>query len=393
MDDLWQPVEDWLASLRLAEGGFWSGLCLLLIVAIYLLFRRRIHAHAAEQAIVRTRRRMLQFALGVVFLLSLMRIWLQEPFGSIIAKPQSGQNILESLLWTLVAAVAIYILVRGVQRHWLRYETEIEARHRARQLTSWAGILGFVVVLFFIWASQVRDLGVFLGIIGAGLALSMGETLLCIAGWAVLIVKRPFDIGDRVELDGRIGDVIGYSLFHTSLLEVGNWVHADQSTGRMLVVPNSMIIRHALYNYTKGFPFLWDEFSTVVTFESDWEAAKQIMQAEADEETDKIENEVRKHLTEMQRRYAIRYVHLRPIVYTGIADHGVLLTLRYLTPVRQRRATTHRISEDILRKLIEHPRVDFAYPTTRIFRNNEEGKVALGGPADKPAPSGPHAIG
>lgn len=393
MQDLWQDIQHWLASLRLAEGGVWSALSLLLLAVGYLLLRRRVHSAAADVSIVRTRRRLLLLSVVVFFLLVLTRIWLQPPYGSIVAEPQAGQNLLESLLWTGVAGMVIFLLVRSIQRHWLRYEAEIEARHRVRQLTSWAGILSFLVVLFFIWASQVRDIGVFLGIIGAGLALSMGETLLCIAGWAVLVVKRPFDIGDRVELEGRIGDVIGYSLFHTSLLEVGNWVHADQSTGRMLVVPNSMIIRHALYNYTKGFPFLWDEFSTVVTFESDWQAAKQIMQAEADEETDKIESEVRKHLVEMQRRYAIRYGHLRPIVYTRIANHGVELTLRYLTPVRQRRSTTHRISEDILREFIEHPRIDFAYPTTRIFRNNEEGKTDLGGPAKAPAPPGPRALG
>ena len=71
---------------------------------------------------------------------------------------------------------------------------------------------------------------------------------------------------------------------------------------------------------------------------------------------------------------------LSPIVYTSIADNGVRLTLRYLTPARMRRTVNHRISRNVLGALIEHPRIDFAYPTTRFFRNPDEGKPALGGP-------------
>jgi small-conductance mechanosensitive channel len=251
--------------------------------------------------------------------------------------------------------------------------------------TAWLGAAGFLVAVFFIWAGQIKDMGVFLGIVGAGLALSMGETLLCIAGWLLLIVRRPFDIGDRIEVDGRIGDVISYSVFQTTMLEVGNWVDADQSTGRLLIIPNSMIIRHALYNYTKGFPFVWNEFSAVVTFESDWARAKQIMLSNAQREDKKIENEVEARIAEMQARYAIRYSHLDPIVWTSIAEHGVRLTLRYLTPVRQRRAMIHRLSEAILTEFLKDPAIDFAYPTTRFFRNPEEGKAQTGGPGQDPA--------
>ena len=249
-----------------------------------------------------------------------------------------------------------------------------------RLTASWVGISVFIVATAMIWAAGIRDFGIFLGIIGAGLALSLQETLVCIAGWLVFIVRRPYDIGDRIEIDGKIGDVIGVSVFQTTMLEVGNWVKADQSTGRMLIIPNSMLIRHAVYSYAKGFPFVWDEISVVVTFESDWQGAEELMLEKAEVEADKIEPQVKRQIRRMQDRYAIHYEHLTPTVYTRIADNGVDLALRYLCPVRERRAITHRLSRNILQAFAGHPRIDFAYPTTRIFRNNEEGKPGIGGP-------------
>jgi small-conductance mechanosensitive channel len=267
----------------------------------------------------------------------------------------------------------------------LKEETEIEARHKIRGFSTWLGVAIFIVATILIWADYIGDVGVFLGIVGAGVALSMQETLLCIVGWGILQVRKSYDIGDRIEIDGRIGDVIGISVFQTTMLEVGNWVDADQSTGRLLITPNSMVLRHAVYNYTKGFPFIWNEFSTIVTFESDWRQAKDIMLSYAQEEDRKFDEEVERRIKDMQHQYAIRYGQLDPIVYTTIADNGVRLTLRFLSPVRQRRAMLHKISENILDALIQHRDIDFAYPTTRFYSNREEGKAGTGGSHDRNA--------
>jgi len=132
------------------------------------------------------------------------------------------------------------------------------------------------------------------------LALSLQETLVCVAGWLLLVVRRPYDIGDRIEIDHRIGDVIDISVFQTSMLEVGNWVKADQSTGRILIIPNSMVIRHPVYNYTKGFPFVWNELAVTVTFESDWEHAEQLMLEQAEVEAEKLQGEVKRQIAKMR---------------------------------------------------------------------------------------------
>ena len=321
--------------------------------------------------------------IAVLFLLSLAYIWggQVEAFKSIHEKLTSA-NVYANLIATIMVILFVHLLSRGVEHAVLSGSEDVEARYKARRGILWAKSAIIVVVVAVIWLKFTKDFGVFLGIVGAGVAFALQEPLLCMAGWLLIILKKPFDVGDRVEIGGKVGDVIGINLFQTTMIEVGNWVEADQSTGRLVVAPNSQMWRSECYNYTKGFPFIWNELKTVVTFESDWKKARTIILKQAQEEAQKIEDEVRRQITEMQSRYAIRYERLSPIVYTDIAAHGVALTLRYLSPVRRRRETTQKICEEILEDFAKETDIDFAYPTTRFYDNAAEGKP--GARAERP---------
>ena len=375
--NVWQTLQH-IVSNPWVQGAIGSALAIAAAAVVYVKLARRVIAPDTAPDHVTTNRRLLRVSLLFLLLVVLVTIW-ATVFNEAPAGARPG--LLNRLLWTCGVAMAIYLAIGAIQHRLSRNITGIEARHKVRLTTSWAGIGIFIVATAVIWAAGIRDLGLFLGIIGAGLALSLQETLLCVAGWLLFIVRRPYDIGDRIEIDNRIGDVIGVSVFQTTMLEIGRWVEADQSTGRMLIIPNSMILRHAIYNYAKGFPFIWDEIRVTVTFESDWELAERLMLEKAEVESDKIAPQVKAQIRQMQRHYAIHYEHLTPTVYTVIADSGVTLALRYLCPVRQRRAVTHRLSRTILQTFIGHNAIDFAYPTTRIYRNNEEGKSGTGGPS------------
>ncbi len=375
----------WNAFLKFLEtdigqATLWSVVMVGGCMVVYFVLRHIFGPKRLPLQQKRSRRRHLRWSLTLLAVLGVLSLWMQFvtlPF--LDAYITAG--MLRSLLLNIAAGAVIYIFVQSIQRAMLKEETEIETRHKIRGFSTWLGVGTFLIATVLIWAPFIGDVGVFLGIVGAGLALSMQETLLCIVGWGILQIRKPYDIGDRIEIDGRIGDVIGISVFQTTMLEVGNWVDADQSTGRLLITPNSMVIRQAVYNYTKGFPFIWNEFSTILTFESDWQAAKEIMLRHAEHEDRKFDQEVERRIKDMQAQYAIRYGQLDPIVYTTIAENGVRLTLRFLSPVRQRRAMLHALSENILNALISHPSIDFAYPTTRFFSNPQEGKLGLGGQA------------
>jgi small-conductance mechanosensitive channel len=218
-----------------------------------------------------------------------------------------------------------------------------------------------------IWLTGFQSFMTFAGLVSAGIAIALRDTLANIAAWVFIIWRRPFVIGDRVEIGDLTGDVIDIRMFQFSLLEVKGWVDADQSTGRVLHVPNGMVMTTPLANYGAGFEYIWNEIAVLVTFESDWRKAKEILLAIADERAENLTEKAAARLRETTKRFMIFYQTFTPTVYTSVKDSGVLLTIRYLCHPRKRRNSSQAIWEDILDQFGAAPDIEFAYPTQRFY--------------------------
>ncbi len=189
-------------------------------------------------------------------------------------------------------------------------------------------------------------------------------------------MRKPFKIGDRVQIDNVTGDVIDIRLFQFSVIEVGNWVDADQSTGRIIHIPNGLVFTEWQANYTEGFEYIWDELPVLLTFESDWKKAKKILTEIINKKTVNLTAEAEKQIKDTSKKFMIFYRTLTPIVYTSVKDSGVLLTMRYICNVKKRRGVEEIIWEAVLEEFAKHKNIDFAYPTTRFYNNKTEGKEA-----------------
>jgi len=232
----------------------------------------------------------------------------------------------------------------------------------------------FVIVLILvgrIWIRGMQSILTYLGLVSAGIAIALKDVLSNLAGWVYIISRRPFDVGDRVEIGEFAGDVIDQGFFEFTLLEIGNWVQADQSTGRLIHVPNGKIFSQDLANYDKGFNHLWNEINVVITFESDWQKAKKILLNIAETKGEHISKKMGMQIKKAARKYMIYYKNLTPIVYTSVVNHGVKLTIRHLCETRKRRDDTEAIWEDILLEFAKNNDIELAYPTTRFFDNKE----------------------
>jgi small-conductance mechanosensitive channel len=244
-----------------------------------------------------------------------------------------------------------------------------------------AFILG-IILLGATWIGALRSVGTFLGLLSAGLAIALKDFVVNFASWLFIIWRRPFELGDRIEVGDIAGDVIDIRIFQFTVLEIGNWVDADQSTGRIIHIPNGKVLTEPLANFTRGFMFIWNELPVMVTFESNWRKAKDILQRIADEHAQHLSDQAEKKVKEAARKYLIFYSKLTPIVYTSIADSGVVLTIRYLCQPRRRRSSAEDIWEDILVEFAENDDIDFAYPTRRFYNNRIEGEPDTGGTGD-----------
>lgn len=280
-----------------------------------------------------------------------------------------------------IAATAAILFItlmaqRAVRQYVIRRFHDPETRYRWRKT---ANYVGYVLVTFLVgrvWFEGFQDISTFLGLVSAGLAVALQQPITNLAGWLFIVWRRPFEVGDRVQIADKIGDVIDIRLFEFSMLEVGNWVDAEQSTGRVLYIPNGKIFADIQASYSAAFKFIWQEIPVLLTFESDWQKAKAILEEIASDESLLFREQAARGIREAENMYIIRYRNLGPKVYTTVKDSGVLLTIRYLCDPRQRRDSDERVWERILTTFSHHQDIDFAYPSQRVFYHPVEGKHA-----------------
>jgi small-conductance mechanosensitive channel len=224
-----------------------------------------------------------------------------------------------------------------------------------------------VILLGIIWVEGLSSLTTLFGLASAGVAIAMHDTIANIAGWCFIVSRKPFNVGDRIQIGETAGDVIDVRLFQFSMVEIGNWVDADQSTGRIVHVPNSKVLREPLANYQIGFEYVWNEIPVLVTFESNWRKAKKALEGIAIDKAEHLIEGAQEQIRHAAEKYCIFYGTLTPIVYTTVKDSGVMLTIRYLVNPRQRRTTEEQIWEATLDQFAKEADIDLAYPTTRFY--------------------------
>jgi small-conductance mechanosensitive channel len=289
--------------------------------------------------------------------------------------PETQQKLLASLIAIILLLLLRWIVFKLIER----YYHDVSLRFQSLRTSGYIIMGSGIFVVFWIWLEGFTSLATFLGLVSAGMAIALKDLLIDLAGWIFIIWRHPFNVGDRVQLGEFAGDVIDIRPFQFTLLEIGNWVDSDQSTGRVIHIPNGKIFNEAQASYTQGFPYIWNEIPVLVTFESDWKKAKTILQDIAVKQTGSLSEAAQKRIKQAASKYLIFYSKLTPIVYTSVRDSGVLLTVRYLTEPRRRRGSEQAIWEDILNAFAMQPDISFAYPTQRFYTHVFEGQHRLNG--------------
>lgn len=293
--------------------------------------------------------------------------WLRDHIGL-------SPAIQEKLIATFITIIILWIIRRLLLWAGNKKYDNIHIKYRIRKTSLYVVFaIGFILI-GRLWFVGFGSIATFLGLLTAGIAIALKDPLTNLAGWAFILGRKPFVVGDRIQIGDVAGDVIDLRVFQFTLMEIGNWIDADQSTGRIIHVPNGKVFTEWQANYCTGFEFIWNEVSVLVTFESNWKKAKEILSRIVTARAEHLSESAEKQVKEASRRFLIFYTKLTPIVYTSVRDSGVLLTMRYLCDPRKRRISEHEIWEDILTEFANNNDIDFAYPTTRFYKNTTEGK-------------------
>ena len=270
-----------------------------------------------------------------------------------------------SILWPTATIAAIFVLQFLVSRLLLPLLYKRDTLFVARRLAGYLAFLCVLLVLALFFLEDLRHIATVLGIAGAALVIALQDLCSSFAGWFVIVTSRKVRVGDRIEVEDKIGDVVDIQLLRTTLLELNNWLGVDEPTGRFIIIPNSFIFKSKVINYSHVHPFIWNRIDIIVTFETPAQEAEELLRRILVEETKTEFEEARHAPADMEQRYGVADTVYEPKLYSTVADSGVLYSLMYVTHYKRRIKTRNRINTRIVHEFDTNPKMEFAYPTQR----------------------------
>lgn len=269
-----------------------------------------------------------------------------------------------AILWIL-RNLALQIVFRRIK------DTKSRYYWRKSIKNSYFGLLALINAV--IWIDKSNSIATFLGLVTAGLTIVLQVPIVNFVGWIFIMVRKPFEVGDRIEIGKIAGDVIDIRFFQFTVNEIKCRIEAEQSTGRIVHIPNGKVFSMPQANYTQGFGYIWNEVGVPITFESNWKKAKSILTDILHKHTENMSKDSQKRLLRASEKYMIFYKTLTPIVYTTVKGGAIILTMRFLCSPKKRRSTEQILWEATLDAFSQHNDITL-YPTQRIYYSTRDEK-------------------
>lgn len=271
-----------------------------------------------------------------------------EVIGIVLASKYRG------ILLSVIIVVSLLIVRRIFTKILKAYisRRELKEENITQFMMTWKYIWTAIIAIMGIigLSGSMKAVGISAGFMGMVLGWSLQAPVTGIAAWLMIILKRPFKIGDRVIIAGIIGDVMDVTMTHIILNQVGGTVGGEERSGRAVLIPNAIMFSQVIMNYTLQQDYILDEVPVRITFESDWEEAERILV----EAAKKITKDV------------IEKTGEQPFIRAELFDAGVLMRLRYKVEPPNRQEISTYIVREIFKEFANNPRVEFCYPKSEI---------------------------
>jgi len=277
--------------------------------------------------------------------------------------PGSGRKLMLSVGLFVIVFVFRAIVTAFLHRSRPASEREHTAERRrfwTRQASKLIAAAVLVVGLALIWFDDPGRFTTVAGLLTAGIAVALQRVITAFAAYFIILRGRVFTVGDRITIGGIRGDVVSLGFIQTSVMEMGEppgahsgdpevWVNARQYTGRVVNVTNDKIFDTPVYNYTREFPYLWEEMHFPLPYDADRARAESILTEITRRHTMSIMEEAKPAFTKLRERYYIAdATELEPRVFLRMTDNWLEVSVRFLAPVRGVRVLKDAMTRDIL---------------------------------------------
>lgn len=254
--------------------------------------------------------------------------------------------VIELLVTYFIIKVIRFIIVKV----YTKFVEDARKRYLYNQKVNLISNLIFAVIIFLILNLYMKNVITIISFVSAALTLALREMITNWFAGLYIKIKKPFKVEDRIEIDSKKGDVINISDLSFEMLEVGERVYGEQSTGIIVHLPNSIVFSKPIKNYNKAFKYIWNEILVEVPLDADIEKTKDVLYKiiNKNEIVKRIPKKMSDQVDDVSLEYRIYYNKLKPIIYTKVVDSHVELYIRYLVHPKKNRNVENEVWLDIL---------------------------------------------
>lgn len=281
---------------------------------------------------------------------------------------------LQKVVYIAVIAVvflAIFLFLKYLTR---KYFADKESFYTINKVINITFITVLIIIILFAYLENVSYLITILGFASAGIAIAMKDWFMSLMGWFVIVLGGAVHVGDRVKfVRGNVeyvGDIVDISLLRMTIQEdvtLTTYMH-NRRAGRIIFVPNNFIFTDMVANYShSGLKTVWDGIDFYITFDSNIAKANNIAKNVAKQYSKGYTDITRKQLNKLRSKYQLKNTNVEPRVFAFIEDHGMRVSVWYLTNAYATLTLRGTISTKIIEEIQQEDDIKIAYPTQSIY--------------------------
>jgi small-conductance mechanosensitive channel len=257
-----------------------------------------------------------------------------------------------SIMKFLIIILFVFFIINYLRKYLKKKIPNLTVRYKSQKGVEIIGYIVLLIIIIIYFTGTIKDFTVIIGLFTAGLAFTLQELILSIAGSVYIFLVKVYTPGDRIEINGIKGDVIDVDSIYTTMMEIGQWVNSDNYTGRIVKLSNAFVFKGPVYNYSQDFPFIWDEFNLPIRYGSNIDLAKSIIIKTATETLSEYTMNSKAQWNAVVNKYYIEDAQVDPTLAITLTDNWIQFNLRYIVDFKKRRLTKH-VLHDKIRKEIE----------------------------------------
>lgn len=273
-----------------------------------------------------------------------------ENFTNFLMKTLNITNIyIINIIYTLLAFIILKIiskLIKFINKKAISSEKQIYIFQKRNKAIF---TILFSLITLLIWQNELKDIITLISFVSAALTLALRDIIYNYFSGIYIKLSKPINVEDRIKVGDTTGDVINISSLSFELLEVD--LETNQSTGKIIHIPNSQIFSAQIKNYNTAFKYIWDEISINISLNSDIDKAKKILLkiVSTNEIIKDIPKKMKMEIKNSNSDYRIYYNKLTPIIYTKIKENKITLTARFLIHPKKQR----NVESDLYEKIFQ----------------------------------------